>query len=161
MRNLAWPGLALLGALLPCAGCSPIFMTAPPAGGADGVARPNVDCTTSYAWPVVDSVIAAYQVAGVAYAATLDDSRYDHYPISRKTDMAIGAGFAAVFAASATYGYITASRCHRIRQGPPGGSYVPGISSGVPRDRTARLLSEPGGSEMVRRPDPKGAAWKR
>lgn len=136
-------------------------MTPPPGGAAPGVARPAVDCTTGYAWPIVDSVLTAYQLGGVAYAATLDDSRYDRYPISRQTDMALGAGFAAVFAASATYGYISAARCRRIRQGPPGDGYVPGVSRAGPGDRTARLHSEPGGSEMVRRPDPKGAVWKR
>lgn len=149
-----------LSMLLSC-GCSPTFMTPPPSGGAAGVARPNVDCTTSYAWPVVDTVLAAYQLGGVAYAATLDDSRYDGYPISRQADMAIGAGLGAVFVASATYGYIAASRCRRIRQGPPGGGYVPGISEATPAPHTARLHSAPGGSEMVRRPDPKGAVWKR
>lgn len=147
--------------MLLLAGCSPTFMTPPPAGAVPGVARPFVDCTSSYAWPVVDTVLAAYQLTGVAYAATLDDSRYDRYPISRKADMAIGAGLGAVFVASAAYGYIAASRCRRIRQGPPAGSYVPGISEAAPGPRTARLHSEPGGSEMVRRPNPKGAVWKR
>jgi hypothetical protein len=142
-------------------GCSPTFMTPPPAGFAAAGPRPFVDCTTSYAWPVVDTVLAAYQLGGVAYAATLDDSRYDRYPISRQTDMAIGASLGAVFVASATYGYITAARCRRIQQGPPGGSYVPGISEAAQGPRTARLHSAPGGSEMVRRPDPKGAVWKR
>jgi hypothetical protein len=149
-----------LSTLLFC-GCSPTFMTPPPSGGAAGVARPNVDCTTSYAWPVVDTVLAAYQLGGAVYAATLDDSRYDGYPISRQADVAIGAGLGAVFVASATYGYIAASRCRRIQQGPPGGGYVPGISEVEPGPHTARLHSGPGGSEMVRRPDPKGAVWKR
>jgi hypothetical protein len=161
MPEAAWLSPAWLGALVLLGGCSPTFMTPPPSGGAAGVARPNVDCTTSYAWPVVDTVLAAYQLGGVAYAATLDDSRYDGYPISRQADMAIGASLGALFVASATYGYIAASRCHRIRQGPPGGGYVPGISEAAPGPRTARLHSEPGGSEMVRRPDPKGAVWKR
>jgi hypothetical protein len=142
-------------------GCSPTFMTPPPSGGAAGVARPNVDCTTSYAWPVVDTVLAAYQLGGVAYAATLEDSRYDGYPISRQTDMAIGASLGAVFVASATYGYIVASRCRRIQQGPPGGRYVPGISEATSGPHTARLHSGPGGSEMSHRPDPQGAVWKR
>jgi len=147
-------------ALLSCS-CSATFMTPPPPGGAAGAGRPHVDCTTSYAWPVVDSVLTAYEVAGVAYAATLDDSRFEHYPISRQTEMALGAGFATVFAASAVYGYVAASRCRHVRQGPPGGSYVPGVSRHAPGGLTARLHSEPGGSEMVRRPDPKGAVWKR
>jgi hypothetical protein len=155
------PQRALLMLTLATCGCSVTFMSPPPVAGAAGVARPHVECSSSYAWPVVDSVLAAYQVAGVAYAATLDDDRYEHYPISRQADMALGAGFAALFAASATYGYIAASRCNRIRQGPPRDGYVPGVSRGAPGPLTARLHSEPGGSEMARRPYPKGAAWKR
>ncbi|HYP86743.1 MAG TPA: hypothetical protein VEQ59_01280 [Polyangiaceae bacterium] len=103
------------------------FVTPPPAQ-APGLARPHVDCTTSYLWPIVDSVVTAYQLAGVAYVATLDDSRFRRYPISRGADMALGAGFAAAFAGSAIYGYVSASRCRRIRSGPPGADYVPGIS---------------------------------
>ena len=161
MPTPAKPSPAWLAMSMLVAGCSPTFMTPPPPGSAAGVARPSVDCTTSYAWPVVDTVLGAYQLGGVVYAATLDDSRYDGYPISRKADMAIGASLAAVFAASATYGYITASRCRRIQQGPPGGSYVPGISEAHAGPHTARLHSAPGGSEMGRRPDSKGAVWKR
>jgi hypothetical protein len=157
MREL----LLLAPLLLPCAGCSATFMSAPPAGGASGQARPHVDCSSSYAWPIVDTVLASYQLAGVALAATRDDSDYDRYPISRRTDMALGVGFAAVFAASATYGYISATRCARIQRGPDPGRYVPGVSRADEAPQTARLISGGGASEMVRRPDPQGAVWKR
>lgn len=123
-RRLAIGGLAL-GL---CSGCSATFMTPPPADAARGHARPELGCTASYLAPIVDTVLASYQLVGVGYAATLDDSRYESYPISRKADMAVGAGFAAVFAGSAVYGYVSAARCRRAKQGPPADGYVPGVS---------------------------------
>jgi hypothetical protein len=150
-----------LALLLLCSGCSVTFMTPPPPGGAAGRARPQVDCSSSYAWPIVDTALVAYQITGVAIAAARDDSDYERYPISRKTDMALGVGFAAVYAASATYGYVSASRCRRVQRGPAPGGYVPGVSRGAHQTETARLISEPGSSEMVHRPDPKGTVWKR
>lgn len=93
-----------------------------------GLARPHVDCTTSYLWPIADSALTAYQLAGVAYVSTLDESRFRNYPISKQGDMAVGAAFAAAFAGSAIYGYVSAARCRRLKQGPPRSDYLPGVS---------------------------------
>ncbi len=109
-------------------------MTPPPAHVAPGFARSQVDCTTSYLAPIVDSAVTAYQLAGVAYVSTLDDSRFARYPISRKEDMAVGAAFAAAFAGSAIYGYISAAHCRRIKHGPPLTEEVPGITRSPPSD---------------------------
>jgi hypothetical protein len=112
-------------------GCSVAFMTPAPADAGRARPRPQVDCTSSNLAPIIDSVLSTYELAGVAYAATLDDSRYDHYPISRQADMAIGAGFAAVFTASAIYGYVSAAHCRRVKDGPGGKgvhTYLPGVS---------------------------------
>jgi hypothetical protein len=97
------------------------------------MARPHVDCTTSYLWPIVDSALTAYQLAGVAYVSTLDESRFAHYPISKTQDMAVGGVFAAAYAGSAIYGYVSAARCRRIQQGPPASDYLPGVSSAADR----------------------------
>lgn len=110
-----------------CGGCSLTFVTPPPST-VPGLARPHVDCTTSYLWPVVDSALAAYELAGVAYVSTLDESRFRRYPISKQGDMAVGTAFAAAFAGSAIYGYVSASRCRRVKRGPEPGEYLPGIS---------------------------------
>jgi hypothetical protein len=117
-------------------GCSLTFMNTAPADAARGQARPHVDCTTSYAAPVIDTVLATYQLVGVGYAATLDDNDYEDYPISRQTDMAIGAGFAAVFVGSAVYGYVSAAHCRRVKRGPPSDGYLPGVSSQQPSRKT-------------------------
>jgi hypothetical protein len=117
--------------LLAClsGGCSVVFVTPPAAKSAPGFARPHVDCTSSYLWPIVDSALTAYELAGVAYVSTLDDARFRNYPISRQGDMAVGAAFAAAFAGSAIYGYVSAARCRRVRNGPPPQDYLPGVSS--------------------------------
>lgn len=128
-------------------GCSALWLTPPPSGPAPSEARPHVDCTTSYLWPIVDSALATYQLAGVAYVATLDDSRFRNYPISRRTDMALGAGFAAAFVGSAVYGYVSLARCRRLRNGLSPGAPLPGVSSATEapfsRHRARRSLLAP------------------
>jgi hypothetical protein len=107
-----------------------VFVSPPPAAPAPGVARPHVDCTTSYLWPIVDGALTAYQLAGVAYVSTLDESRFERYPITKQQDMAIGGVLAAAYAGSAIYGYVSAARCRRIKRGPPTQDYIPGVSVG-------------------------------
>lgn len=80
-------------------------------------------------WPIVDSALAAYQLAGVGYAASVEEDRYRGYPIGKSEDMALGAAFAAAFVGSATYGYVSAAACRRVQRGPAPGDYVPGVSS--------------------------------
>ncbi len=109
-------------------GCSATFLTPPPPV-APGTAGPHVECTTSYLLPILDSALATYELTAVAYTATLDDAAFRGYPISRGADMAIGAAFAAAFAGSAIYGYVSASRCRRVQSGPAPADYVPGVSS--------------------------------
>ena len=112
-----------------CSGCSATFLTPPAAAIAPGAPRPHVECTTSYLLPILDSALATYELAGVAYTATRDDADFRRYPISRSADLALGAAFAATFVGSAVYGYVSASRCRRIRSGPAPAEYVPGVSS--------------------------------
>lgn len=136
-----------MGALLSAAsgsGCSLTFMTPPPVS-MPGRARPHVDCTTSYLAPVLDSAAAAYQLAGVAYVSTLDEARFREYPISKQADMAIGGALAAAFVGSAIYGYVSASRCRRVRSGPAGDEYLPGVSRldiGAPSPMGAASVSD-------------------
>jgi hypothetical protein len=105
----------------------------PPPATRPGSARPHVDCTTSYLWPIVDTALAAYEVAGVAYVSTLDEARFRNYPLSKQGDMAVGAAFAAAFAGSALSGYVSAARCRRVKQGPAPSDYFPGVSMRSPR----------------------------
>jgi hypothetical protein len=50
--------------------------------------------------------------------------------------MAIGAGFAALFAGSAVYGYVSAAHCRRVKRGPPSDGYLPGVSNQRPSRKT-------------------------
>lgn len=120
-----------------------MFVNPPPAAPAPGVARPHVDCTTSYVWPIVDTAFTAYQLAGVAYVSTLDESRFARYPITKQQDMAVGGVLAAAYAGSAIYGYVSAARCLRIKRGPPTQDYIPGVSDGGARPRSAEARSAP------------------
>jgi len=131
---LRWMLLACLAGW--SCGCSFTFMNTAPAGAARGQARPHLDCTTSHAAPIIDSVVATYQLVGVGYAATRDDSDYENHLISRQADMAIGAGFAALFTGSAVYGYVSAAHCRRVKRGPPSDGYLPGVSSQQPSRKT-------------------------
>jgi len=116
-------------------------MTPPASNQLPGAPRPHADCTTSYLLPILDSAAAAYELAGVAYVSTLDESRFRKYPISKQGDMAVGGVFAAAFVGSAIYGYVSASRCRRIQRGPEPSEYVPGYSrlESRPRSLAPRL----------------------
>jgi hypothetical protein len=100
-----------------------------------------VECTSSYLLPMLDSALTAYELGGVGYVATLDDSQFRRYPITRRADMAIGAAFAAAFAGSALYGFISAARCRRLHDGPGPRDYVPGYSSAPATERAEAPFS--------------------
>jgi hypothetical protein len=124
--RLATGGVAWLG--LWCGACSLVFSAPPPAGAERGQARPFVDCSTSNVAPIIDSVLASYELVGSGLALAADDDDYRKYPISRRTDIALGLGFAAAFVGSAVYGYSSAARCRRVKHGPPNDGYVIGVS---------------------------------
>jgi hypothetical protein len=111
-----------------CGGCSLTFVTPPPRA-TPGAARPHVDCTTSNVAPILDSVLTGYEAVRVGFAAFGPESAYRRSPIDRKTDLALGVAFGAAFAGSAVYGYLATARCRRIKQGPPAGDYVTGVSA--------------------------------
>jgi hypothetical protein len=110
--------------------CSLTFVTPPPPVR-PGVPRPHVDCTTSHLWPIVDTALAVYEVAGVAYVSTLEESRFRDYPISKQGDLALGTALAVAFAGSAVYGYVSAARCRSVQRGPGPTDYLPGVSTGA------------------------------
>ena len=96
-------------------GCSFIFVTPPPAVAAQP-AEPHADCSTSRAAPIVDGIIAGYQVVRTLYATQAPDSTYQgNAPISRGTDIALGVGFAGLFLASTIYGAVYTSQCQAYK----------------------------------------------
>lgn len=97
-------------------GCSFLFVTAPPAR-AEQASQPNADCTTGRAAPVIDGIIAAYQVVRTVYAVQgSNESTFATAPISREADIAWGVGMTGLFVASAIYGGVITSRCRDFKE---------------------------------------------
>lgn len=88
-------------------GCSFVFVSAPSARSYQGMPPPS--CTSSYAVPVVDAVIAALALGGVIYFATSDDD-------NKEIGMLVEGGIAAGFALSALRGRSKVKRCHQAME---------------------------------------------
>ncbi len=98
-------------AALASAGCSLIFVSRAPSDAEALPATQELDCTTSDAAPIVDSILTGLEVARTVYAFAAKDSTYQKFPISRGADIGFGVGFTALFAGSAIYGYSSTARC--------------------------------------------------
>jgi hypothetical protein len=117
------PSLRLAGALtlltFTSGGCSWIFMSKAP----EPVVAPNypVECTSSRAAPVLDSIFAGlYVVNAIAYASvdSCDSASFDEVCFESSTKaagIAVSAGLAAVLVASATSGFRSATRCGQVK----------------------------------------------
>lgn len=121
--------MAALAAALLLQGCSFLFVDAPSPRYADAPRAQPVVCTTSVAAPVVDTVVATFEVVRTGFALGADDADYHNYPISRGADIAIGLGLTALFAGAAAYGYVNTSKCsdlkEEVREAPPPGMPPP------------------------------------
>lgn len=124
-------------------GCSFTFVTPPPAHVSQPTARPNADCTSSRVAPVLDGILTGYELFRVGYAAQAGDATYRGLPVDRTTDMALGAGFAALFLSSTIYGVVSTSACRRLKQGPPLDEEMPGITRDPPPDGQASVPPAP------------------
>ena len=89
---------------------------------------PHAQCTTSQAAPIVDGLIAGYQVFRVAYAAQASAQDYAGSPISREADVLLGLAFTGLFLGSTIYGGVNTSRCGRLKEGPGPDEELTGIS---------------------------------
>lgn len=97
-------------------GCSFVFVSGPPSHIGQGGPSGPVECTSSKAAPIIDTIIAGYQVFRTGYALSADDSAYVDSPIKREPDIALGATLTAPFAGAATYGYIVTGHCSDTKQ---------------------------------------------
>jgi hypothetical protein len=89
---------------------------------------PHAECTTSPAAPIVDGLIAGYQVFRVVYAAQASAQDYAGSPISREADALLGLAFTGLFLGSTIYGGVNTSRCRRLKEGPGPDEELTGIS---------------------------------
>jgi hypothetical protein len=94
-----------------CSGCSYIFVTGKPANAESLPPSEPVECSTSKAAPVLDTVFGSLEIARTAYALSRSDGDYSGQPLSRGADIGFGVGFVALFASSAIYGYLKTSPC--------------------------------------------------
>jgi hypothetical protein len=116
-RSIVFCLAAVLG--LGNSGCSFLFVSGPHSQKSPGRIAAQVDCTSSKAAPVLDTIFGGLEVARVAYAASAPDSVYSNpnQPLSREADIGLGLGFAALFVGSAIYGYTVTSKCSEYKAG--------------------------------------------
>jgi hypothetical protein len=119
-KTTRWVALTLLTALSAAtSGCSWAFMQKAP----DPVLTPNypVECSSSKAAPVLDSVCAGYFVANTVFLASMTscaDASFGEacYESSTKTSaMLFSAGLAGLCALSAANGFKSANRCGSVK----------------------------------------------
>lgn len=122
-RARAW----LLPLALPLSGCSFLFVDAPPAHPERYSTHSEMPCTSSKVAPIIDSVLAGYELVRTTAAVAASDDAYDDLPISRGADIGLGLGFLALFGASAAYGYVVTAECSdaKARRGTAGNTRPP------------------------------------
>jgi len=101
----------ILGLILSCTGCSFLFVRGKPANVEAMPPSEPVECTTSKASPILDTVFAGLEVARTGYALSRTDSDYSGSQLTRGADIGLGVGFVALFASSAIYGYVKTGSC--------------------------------------------------
>src|SRR5262245_59968727 len=95
-------------------GCSFLFTTKAPSDVELAQTPGPVQCTTSRAAPIVDTIIGGLEVVRTGVALNATDSDYINSPINRSADIAFGIGFASLFVASAIYGYSVTGHCDAV-----------------------------------------------
>ena len=94
--------------LLSASECSFIFVEAPP---------PNIErnqdltCTTNYGWPIVDTLLAGFELLRTGYALSRSEADYRGMQISQGTDVGLGFGLLTLTAISAGVGYSRVGQC--------------------------------------------------
>jgi hypothetical protein len=95
-------------------GCSFVFVTGPKPGRDT---KGWVDCSTSYAAPVLDMVLTVWEFLGAGAALTRSDADYKDAPISRDAAIWSSVTLTALASASAIYGATQVSHCREILEG--------------------------------------------
>lgn len=96
-------------------GCSFVFVDGPPNHPPtyfDAAPREKA-CTTSRLAPIIDSSLAALELARAGVALASSEESYRKAGFSRSWEIGLGAGFAALFLSSALYGFVQTHECAR------------------------------------------------
>lgn len=102
-------GFALIIATFVGNGCSLLFSARPLPSKVDRDGR--LDCSESYGLPAVDWVIVGLEAFRTSLAIRANDADYRGSVLSRPSDIGIGIGLMALFAASSVYGYGVTNEC--------------------------------------------------
>jgi hypothetical protein len=108
------------------AGCSFLFTTKTPDNPERIPPTTPLQCTTTRAAPIVDTVIAGLEGVRTVIALNAKESDYTGSTLNRSSDIGFGVGLTALFAASAIYGYAVTGGCDaakRAHDAPP--TYAP------------------------------------
>jgi hypothetical protein len=79
------------------------------------IAPPKLDCTSSKAAPVIDTLVGAYQAVRTGYAIQSTNGDYAGQPISREADILLGVGLFTLFVGSAIYGFDSTDQCSKLQ----------------------------------------------
>jgi hypothetical protein len=123
MRQFGF-GLVLGGLAFSASGCSYIFVKTVPDSTARevrshvGSVKPppyvSLQCTSGKAAPVIDTLIAGYQVVRTGVALSASDASYSGQPINREADIVLGLAFVTLFTASSVYGFRHTGECSEL-----------------------------------------------
>jgi hypothetical protein len=102
--------LALFAVTYWASGCSFLFVKVPPTSPKDR--EGDLDCTTSYVPPVLDSVLLVGGAYRTASALGKSNADYKDSVLSRPADIGLGLALTTLEVASALYGYLAVGGCH-------------------------------------------------
>jgi hypothetical protein len=95
-------------------GCSFMFVNGP------GSKPERTDCTDSYAWPVVDTGLSAFELLRIMYDSSRSAEDFKGTPLSKEGSITIGAILLLTAAGSAAYGYTKVSDCKEANEATRG-----------------------------------------
>jgi hypothetical protein len=110
-RGPFFAALVVSTSALVLSGCSWIFVTPPPADAGRGE---RVECTTSPAAPVVDTLLAASNVAGALYIAGTVGNKATP---TQNALVTTGLVWAIVYTTAAVHGYRATAACRELVDG--------------------------------------------
>lgn len=132
--------LALLAGLSSAPACSLLFVEGP---AAQRSRSQPLTCSTSYGWPVFDTIMAGFQSVRAGLALSHSDAYYKGMPISRGGDIGFGVSLAALSAISAGFGYDAVGRCHAARDAAYDSAAPPTAGAGLPPASLGPLVGPP------------------
>ncbi len=140
-------------------GCSFLFVDTVPDGAEQYPPDRPIECTSRRLVPILDVLVAGYQVVRTLVAVANDDSEYADAPISRGADIGFGIGFTALFTSSAIYGFYETGECREAKSRQAAGAQT-NTSLSVPSLPFSAAFA-PAGEHGSNWALPSGPSWAR